>query len=540
MEGFCKGADMTILLGVLLVAAVLAGAALAFMALQNQRGKREAEARAIYEAHQKNGLAHQVQELSKYRAIVDVDGYVAHARAAAAQVTAHADASAHAQIAQARAAVAQMISQAEASAQSAVRRASEEANATVAQAQVRAQEIAGDALQAVQKAKALEQTARAMQNVIDGYGDRYLLPTSGLLDDLAEEFGFAEAGKKLKEARDRTRTMAKHGDAALCDYVENNRRETAIAFVLDAFNGKVDTALADVRETNFGTLRQKLLDAYALVNHHGTAFRNARIAPAYLDARLDELKWAVAAVELKAREREEQRAIKERIREEEKAQRDFERAQKEVQKEEETIRKAMTKARAEIEKASSEQKAMYEERLRELGEKLHAAELKNQRALSMAQQTKSGHVYVISNEGSFGEDVFKIGMTRRLEPNDRIRELGDASVPFEFDVHALIRCGDAPALENALHKTFVRRQMNKVNPRKEFFRIGLADIRAEIERLGIQCSWTMTAECREFRETQVLERALAKDPEKERAWASESIRDHAAVVAHAEPLEVDA
>jgi len=124
----------------------------------------------------------------------------------------------------------------------------------------------------------------------------------------------------------------------------------------------------------------------------------------------------------------------------------------------------------------------------------------------MAQQTKSGHVYIISNVGSFGEHVFKIGLTRRLEPLDRIRELGDASVPFEFDVHALIQSDDAPALEHALHKKFVGSQMNKVNPRKEFFRLQLSDIRVEIERLNIQVAWTMIAEARDYRETLAVER----------------------------------
>ena len=80
--------------------------------------------------------------------------------------------------------------------------------------------------------------------------------------------------------------------------------------------------------------------------------------------------------------------------------------------------------------------------------------------------------------GSFGEHVYKIGMTRRLEPHDRVRELGDASVPFSFDVHAMIPSQDAPALEHALHKRFVRSQMNKVNPRKEFFRLSLQEVRA--------------------------------------------------------------
>ena len=95
---------------------------------------------------------------------------------------------------------------------------------------------------------------------------------------------------------------------------------------------------------------------------------------------------------------------------------------------------------------------------------------------------KHGHVYVISNIGSFGEGVFKIGMTRRTEPLDRVKELGDASVPFPFDVHMLIKCDDAPKLENALHKVFHSDRMNRVNPRKEFFRAKFDDILATVQK----------------------------------------------------------
>lgn len=261
------------------------------------------------------------------------------------------------------------------------------------------------------------------------------------------------------------------------------------------------------------------------MNHNGRAFRNARLPPEYLQVRLDELRWAAAAYELREKEREEQRIIKERIREEEKAQREYEKAMKEAQKEEELLHKALEKAQREIEKASDEQKARYEEQLRELQEKLKAAEEKNQRALSMAQQTKTGHVYIISNIGSFGEDIYKIGLTRRLEPLDRVKELGDASVPFDFDVHALINTEDAPALERELHKRFVRLQVNKVNPRKEFFRLSLQEIRQELDRMGHQVKWTMTAECREYKETIAIERAMKEKTFHEGAWMAQQLQE---------------
>lgn len=133
---------------------------------------------------------------------------------------------------------------------------------------------------------------------------------------------------------------------------------------------------------------------------------------------------------------------------------------------------------------------------------------KSQRALSMAQQTRVGHVYVISNLGSFGENVYKIGMTRRLEPLDRVRELGDASVPFEFDVHAMIYSEDAPKLEKSLHSHFMRAQVNKVNPCKEFFRVGINEIMEHVESAGIQAHWTLTAKAASFRESQRIEQSL--------------------------------
>jgi len=178
----------------------------------------------------------------------------------------------------------------------------------------------------------------------------------------------------------------------------------------------------------------------------------------------------------------------------------------------------MDKVLQKVATANDAQRAEYEAKLRELEGKLEAAEEKNQRALSMAQQTRAGHVYVISNVGSFGEEVFKIGMTRRLEPKDRIRELGDASVPFEFDVHAMIFSDDAPGLEKNLHKHFLRRQMNKVNPRKEFFRLELTEIRTELESLGVETLWTMAAEAREYRETIRIEQQILENPVIEQQW----------------------
>jgi phage-related minor tail protein len=210
--------------------------------------------------------------------------------------------------------------------------------------------------------------------------------------------------------------MVEDGAAASCDYAIEGRRQTAIRFVVDAFNGKVDGILSRLRNDNIGTLEQEIRDAFKMVNLNGEAFRNAKILEPYLAARIEELRWGAAVIELKRKEREEQRRIQEQIREEEKARREYEKAIQEAAKEEAAIKRALEKAQAEMAKANDQERAKYEQEMSELQRRLAEAEVKNQRAISMAQQTRSGNVYIISNIGSFGEDVLKIGMTRRLEP----------------------------------------------------------------------------------------------------------------------------
>lgn len=449
------------------------------------------------------------QAEAQARGIVSVaQAELANARTAAANERSAAVAVARAKVAESEAALASTMA---------------EVQRMLAAATVRAEEIAGDAYAAKLNADSYEKAVKALKNIVEGYGDAYIVPTYSLLDELADEFGFTEAGEELKRARERTRMMVKAGQAGVCDYVEASRRDTAVRFVTDAFNGKVDSILSRSKSDNFGTLRQQITDAFNLVNMNGAAFRNARITQDYLDARLAELKWAVVAQELRDRDKEEQRRIKEQIREEERARREFEKAIRDSAQEEETIRKAMEKVMRQVDQATDAQRVEFEAKLAELSEKLRLAEERNQRAMSMAQQTRAGHVYVISNVGSFGEEIFKIGMTRRLEPKDRVRELGDASVPFEFDIHAMIYSEDAPTLETAMHRRFMKMQVNKVNPRKEFFRLPLAEIRKEIDASGAEATWTMLAAAREYRETLAIERALREDPEAQAEWVEKQL-----------------
>lgn len=382
----------------------------------------------------------------------------------------------------------------------------------------RAEEIAGSAYEAKRNADLYQQTAEAMRNVIEGYGDRYLIPGRSILDDLAEEVGYKEAGQELANARERTRHMVSSRTAATCEYVEDTRRNYAIDFVVDAFNGKVDSILSRVKNDNVGKVEREIKDAFTLVNFNGKAFRDARITEEYLQSRLVELKWAAIAQQIKLEEREEQRRIQGQLRDEEKARKEYEREMKQAAKDEETLRKAMEKVQRQVESANAEQRVKYEQQLQELRDKLKVAEDRNQRAISLSQQTRKGHVYIISNMGSFGEHVYKIGLTRRLEPTDRVRELGDASVPFAFDVHALIFSDDAPALECELQRRLALNRVNKVNRRKEFYKVELREIREHVKQLGANVQWTLMAAAREYQETLAVERAINNDPQARELW----------------------
>jgi len=379
------------------------------------------------------------------------------------------------------------------------------------EANKKATDIAGEAWEAKNNAVQYQKTVKAMKNIIKGYGDEYLIPNHSLLDDLAEEYNHKKAGQDLAQVRTLIKSMIKNNEVAECDYVESYRKITAIEFVLDAFNGKVDTIMSKVKHDNYGKLLQAIKDAFRIVNHNGKAFRNARITDRYYNVMLEQLKLAVTVQEIKKRDLEEQRAIREAIREEEKARRDFERARKEAEKEERMLEKARKEIEAKLLKSANEDRARFEKELEEIKEKLQIAEEKGIRAMSMAQQTKRGHVYIISNIGSFGDNVFKIGLTRRLEPFDRVKELGDASVPFSFDIHAMIHSEDAPKLEKELHETFNLNRVNKINYRKEFFSVPISEIKSKIDSLELETHWTMKADALEYRESlELKKRGLEK------------------------------
>ena len=169
-----------------------------------------------------------------------------------------------------------------------------QASAIIKKAEESAEQIAGDAYKALKEADRLQAVIDALKNSVKGYGNDYVKPTYGLLDELAEMYSFQDAGQELKRARERTKLLVSSGRAAACDYVEAYRSQTAVNFVIDAFNGKVDSILARGKTDNYGKLEAEIKDAFALVNQNGVAFRNARITDEYLAARIEELHWATS------------------------------------------------------------------------------------------------------------------------------------------------------------------------------------------------------------------------------------------------------
>lgn len=223
--------------------------------------------------------------------------------------------------------------------------------------------------------------------------------------------------------------------------------------------------------------------------------------PEYRDARLRELQWVFEAEEKRQQEEEERRRIRAEQREEERVQRELLKEKEDAEKEEANFEKTIEKVRREMEAAAGAERDAMQAKIQQLQDDLAKARERKERAISRAQQTKAGDVYIISNIASFGEGVLKIGLTRREHPDERIQELGDASVPFPFDKHALIHSDNAPELEQILHDHLSDRRLNLVNHRKEFFRVSLDEVKAQLSALGIKADITSIPEAKEYRET---------------------------------------
>lgn len=206
----------------------------------------------------------------------------------------------------------------------------------------------------------------------------------------------------------------------------------------------------------------------------------------------------------KEQARQEQLALKEQMRQEAEERKALEAERKKVEKEESKYKAEIEKLQGTLEQTSSDAETQkLRARILELQKQLSDVVVKKEEITNL-QNGKAGNVYIISNLGSFGKNVFKIGMTRRLDPQDRINELGSASVPFKFDVHSFIFSEDAVALEKKLHDTLNDKRLNKVNLRKEFFKIDISELEELVSSIDPTAEFNTTMLAEEFRQSEEL------------------------------------
>lgn len=333
--------------------------------------------------------------------------------------------------------------------------------------------------------------------------------------------------KKIEEVTNLQKEMIKSKQAVISttDWVVNGSKaegkkltNQSIRLVSRAFNNEVNVIIKNVSWRNFDASLARIEKAFFDINKFSES-NNIHISVEYLKLKKEEMEL-VYEYQLKIQEQKEELAEAKRlIREEEKLQSDRLKAQKE----EEKYAALLKKAQQDLIKSTGKELDALNEKISQLSMQLEEAHQANERAISMAQQTKSGFVYIISNIGSFGENVYKIGMTRRLEPLDRVKELSGASVPFVFDTHAMIYSKDAPGLEAKLHNRFSERRVNLANFRKEYFNVSLEEIEQEVSELGIECEFFRVPEAEEYRKTKILKKEAEEKREEVEAAFPEFI-----------------
>ena len=274
--------------------------------------------------------------------------------------------------------------------------------------------------------------------------------------------------------------------------------------LLRAFNVECDDIVANVKVSNFEKSKERIRKISGQVSNLGKIM-SISIKPEYLNLKIEELRLALDFAQKKEEEKERLKELKEQQREEAKAQKEIEEARKKLKKEQQHYQNALS---------------ALNEQLKSCPDNLDLITKKNELLLNISDIEKAisdvdyreankraGYVYIISNIGAFGENVYKIGMTRRLDPMERVDELGDASVPFNFDVHALIFTEDAPKLEAALHSAFEQQKINKVNSRREFFKVSLDEIKKVVrENYDKTVEWIDIPEAEQYRQSLIISR----------------------------------
>lgn len=337
--------------------------------------------------------------------------------------------------------------------------------------------------------QAQEQLAKVRQEIIET-DEAVLLQSFGMYTPHYSYATSDEYKKKIAEIRNKQKLAIKSGQAvAGNDNWSVNGNSTKgkkmvhdmQKLLLRAYNAECDDAIEHVRFNNIEACTKKIHASADTISKLGVVM-GIYITNNYVHMKIQELRLVHEYQVKKQNEKEAARELKQRQREEAKAQKELEEARKKLEKEQTHYENALCKLEAQIRSASPADRAALEEKRNELAGKLSEIEADIKQVDYRAANQRAGYVYIISNIGAFGENVYKIGMTRRLDPMERVYELGDASVPFNFDVHAMIFTEDAPGLEAALHSAFADKKLNFVNKRREFFRVSLDEIKLVIKK----------------------------------------------------------
>ncbi len=385
----------------------------------------------------------------------------------------------------------------------------------------------------LQKIDDLERKRQEIRGEVESLNSQIAVKKSEIiiLDDeaLLQSFGFykpkyglenSEAYKhRLDQVRAKQAEMIKGGRAAFGSKdwtVNNNKKEGErmvkdyVKIILRSFNDECDSSIANVKFSNMASVEKKIQKSFEALNKLGQRM-SISLSPQYLNLKLEEL-YLVHEYQVKKQdEKEEQKRLREQMREEVKAMREIEELKMKIEKEETHFNKAIVSLNEQIQRAKTEaERGILEKEKSEIEKHLIEIEKDKLDVLNREKNTRAGYVYIISNIGSFGENVYKIGVTRRLDPTERVDELGDASVPFNFDIHATIFSDDAPALENALHKAFAHRRLNLVNLRREFFEVTLDEIEEVVKKnFNKPFEFTRLADAEQYRESEVLRKQPA-------------------------------
>ena len=279
------------------------------------------------------------------------------------------------------------------------------------------------------------------------------------------------------------------------------------SLLLKAFNAEFDVIRKQMRHSTYDTAIDKLYRLKDQLEKLGET-ANVAISDEYYDLKSEELSIWYSELEHKEELKLEKKKQQAFLRKQAKLSGgDTEELEDDIYYRKSDLKKAQKLAQ-QLHGASA---ADMQLKIKNIQKEIVKLEAKFERATSQAEITKAGYVYVISNVGSFGEDVVKIGMTRRLEPMDRVNELGDASVPFKFDVHTLTFVEDAPRLEKLLHRKFNDERVNVDNHRKEFFKVTPQEVADVMEELSIESDWYFDVEAKEYRESLLIREALKQE-----------------------------